>query len=136
MLKYMLIIGLILASFACSKENTVAPDANIVKTTIDLQMGFANQSVRLYVDSIKLFQALLSSAYPLAGPEASIVTYLRQSLHRIVVARVTLDSISTLYLDTLQLNLTSSNDCFVGLVAVADSVIIKVQDHPFIYLCK
>jgi len=92
--------------------------------------------VRLYVDSIKLFQALLSSAYPLAGPEASIVTYLRQSLHRIVVARVTLDSISTLYLDTLQLNLTSSNDCFVRLVAVADSVIIKVQDHPFIYLCK
>ena len=133
MQKHIVILGLILISFACTKENIVSPDFNLVKTTIDLQMGFANHSVWLNIDTTRVFKALLSPASPLAGPEASFVTYLRQSSHQIVVTRVTIVSPITLYLDTLRLDLISPNDCYVGLVAIGDSVAMKVQDHPFGY---
>lgn len=115
---------------SCSDNSVLAPRIAYIESNIHLQMGFSNHRVIMYIDSLRAFDAALKNESPLAGPEASFITYLRQGEHQLVTLLID----STAWIDTTRFSLGLADRYFIGLQAVPDSMIMVIQDYPFIYL--
>lgn len=117
---------------ACTDQTILSYVDNTVRVTFDLQEGFQDHSVSVYIDSVSYFRAILSPAVPLAGPIARFVTVLTREQHHLTV--VWGNGFPTTKSDTVTFILSQSPQYYVGLRIQADTLWIKIQDRPFSYI--
>jgi len=128
MKRVLFVLSLVVILSSCSDDSAVGPTAEFVQTTVDLQLYFGGHRVIVWIDSLRYFDANLKSGAYLAGPDATFITYLLRSEHRMIVAMID----TTVFVDTLHFSLGSAQRYFIGL-QTGDTISMRIQDHPFYY---
>ena len=144
-MKYIIMVGALLIA-SCKKETAVAPQddtslpvvaqENLIPVVIDLQSGVENNNIIVYCNQQISFQANLSDYMSLAGPIARFSTYLKHDTNSIKVRwRLLTSSNGLLYkIDSTKCVIGSSQKYYIGIEIISDSLRVKLQETPFLYL--
>ena len=117
---------------SCKEETIVSNSEQPVPVIVDLQWGFTERHVEVYFDHELSFYADLSAfTY---GPSARFNAYLLRDSHSINVVWRTYSPNSIIQKDSATFLIESANKCYLGLELRDDTVSVKVQDTPFLYL--
>jgi len=102
---------------------------------IDLQQGFAGKYVRVELNDEVQFRAWFSNIVSLAGPEATFTSYTSEKKNRITVFwRCANPNDCGNVQDSEEINLGNLEKYYIGIAVSGDSIILVVQDTPFLYL--
>lgn len=74
LVRFFVLVLLVLTS--CKEETLISASENIVPIGVDLQSGFDDRELKVYLNQQLSFDADLSPRVPLAGPLAGFSTYL------------------------------------------------------------
>ncbi len=133
------VIALSTLLIACTKEGIVNPasenaESELVSVQVDLQLGFAGKSVTATINGEDHFSALLSELSPLAGPEAAILAYFPRGKNTLHIYGRKLNNGQFSYDDSVEVNFGDAQKYFLGIVLSSDTLVVRVQDTPFLYL--
>jgi len=115
------------------EDDPVSSSEDLVAVEVHLQSGFESEFVVIEIDGDDYFSAYLSGIVPLAGPQAKFSTYLpREQIHFIAVWGQMGTQDWTM--DSVDIQFDNAEKYYLGINIYADSLIVLVQNSPFLYL--
>jgi hypothetical protein len=119
---------------SCSNNNPISSNNHdLVEIQFDLQTGFVNVSVQIIENGKYYFNAFFKGIEPLAGPQASFITYLSQGDHYIITRRTPFNY-TNIKKDTTKIMIGNSRKYWIGMGVYSDSLHVVVQNSAFIYI--
>ena len=118
----------------CTEEKIVSPEAELVKTRVDLQQGFEGKWVQVQFNGEHCFQAGISTMVSLSGPLAHFTTYLTRGTNRLSVTCRPLDFQGETFTDSSDVEIGDSEEYFIGIRVWNDTLHVQVQDSTFLYI--
>ena len=112
---------------ACSERTLDVPET--VLTEFHLQSGFYGQ-VTIWVDNDKVYDQVMSSQVPIDGPQNQFTLPMNRGVASI---RVSWGESSSQLTDESSVRLGSSEEYFLGINIVDDSIDIRLQSSVFLY---
>ena len=128
------VVVVLLVITSCKEEKLVSTPETVVPVGVDLQSGFDDRELKVYFNQQLSFDADLSSRVPLAGPIAGFSTYLSRDSNRVLVKWRSHTTNSTYQQDSSTFFLGNADNYYLGLELRNDTLGIKIQDTPFLYL--
>lgn len=121
-------------SLSCSDDDTATgPDADLVKTQVHLQEGFAGYDVSLEFNGEPCFNAILSEFVSLAGPAAWFSCSLPRGTNRLDASWAAVGAASTFHADSADFYLGDADEYWLSLQAADDTLVVEVRDSPYLY---
>ncbi len=120
------------------KEETIVNQVNennnkLIKTQVDLQVGFAGKYVLIRLNNETVYRAILSDVVSFAGPEASFLTSLPKGTNNLFVFIQNPNLPSQSLVDSALVTIGDKERYYLGL-QISDSLKCVVQDSSFLYM--
>ena len=113
---------------ACSERTLDESDR--VLTEFHLQSGFFGQ-VTIWVDDENVYDELMSSQVPFAGPQSQFTLSMNRGM---AAVKVSWGDSGNQLTDESSVRIGSFDEYFLGINIVDDTVTIKLQTSEFLYL--
>ncbi|MCH7973930.1 MAG: hypothetical protein IH949_08600 [Bacteroidetes bacterium] len=137
------LLGMLLIS--CSDEITIFQDvpvsdeitqsqADSVNVQIDLQFGFDDKWVWIYINDEIKFMALLSKSVPFSGAQAIFTSNVLRGTNKLDVRWRSLSGQFTLFKALKDFKIGDAEKYYIGLRIYNDTLNVVVQDSTFGYL--
>jgi hypothetical protein len=127
---------LMISIISCDLDRSPLAVTNdsFIEVQFDIQEGFQGKHILMSLDDNKIFEALLSESAPLAGPLASFQFIVRRGLHQIIVDWHQIITPQISNRDSAFISFGEYEKYFIGIAVYQDSLIFRIQNHPFLYL--
>ena len=134
MKKFSFILALLVLFAGCDNDTKIVePEVNYSVVQFDLQSGFRNQSVSVYLNSTKYFDAVVSDTVPEYGPEGTFTAEYTKSLYEMVVTTKDNTTNETLtYAATIEIG--NHKGYYIGINIENGALKVILQEEAFYYL--
>ncbi len=130
--RFITLMCVVLILISC-EDDPVSSSEELVAVEVHLQSGLEGDFVVIEIDGDNYFYAYLSESVPIAGPLAKFSTFLpRGQNHFITVWGTMGDQDSNM--DSVDIQFDNAEKYYLGVNINADTLIVLVQDSPFLYL--
>ena len=120
---------------SCTQETFVVVRDSSVAAKLDLFDGFEGRHVNLYLNGQLSYSATLGTLVPLSGPIDQFETSLFHGVNTIVAECWQEESPGSSYTKrTTTVILGDADKYFLALSLRSDTLLVNVQDTPFIYI--